>query len=370
MTSPSVPKKVAIAGPAHPYTGGIAQHTTRLALELERHGLDVTVESWKSQYPRWLRPGRQQIEHTEPEIGIPSRVRERLTWYNPISWWLAGKRSREADLLVLSIPTPWHAVVYIGLLAGSNRRPLAIGLVHNVLPHESGRLDQWLISALFTRLDRIVVHSSSQSELAQSLGASANRIRTTPLPSPWPAKVAPIKGKEMGLSPQALFFGTIRPYKGLDLLIEALRDVPEVTLLIAGEFWQDENLYRQRIASAGLENRVSVLPGYVESKSLESVFGQADFLVLPYRSGTSSIVKNLAFRFGLPVVASTAGAIADGIQDDVHGALVAPGDVGALRAALRRAANPSTLARWTAEVRRAPSPDKELWERYCRALLD
>lgn len=370
MTSLSAQEKVVIVGPTHPYTGGIAQHTTRLALELEKRHIDATVESWKAQYPRWLRPGRQRVEHTEPEIGIPSRVREILSWYNPVSWWLAGQRSRKADLLVLSIPTPWHAIVYFALIPGSKRRPATVGLVHNVLPHEVGFLDRWLMSALLTRLDRVVVHSSSQAKLAQSLGAAPHSIRTTSLPSPWPGAPKLPTPRKVGRPPRALFFGTIRPYKGLDILIEALRGVPDITLLIAGEFWGDEASYRQQIDEADLEHRVTILPGYVERKSLEKVFEQADFLVLPYRSGTASIVKDLAFHYGLPVIASRVGAIADGIQDDVHGALVTPGDMVSLRDALRKAVDSSTLARWTAEVLNKPNHDQELWERYCQTVLD
>lgn len=370
MTSPPVRKKVVLVGPTHPYSGGVAQHTTRLALELEKRLVDVTVESWKAQYPRWLRPGRQRIESTEPEIGLPSRICEMLSWYNPISWWLSGQRSQRADFLVLSIPTPLHTVVYLVLLAGLRRRCTVIGIVHNVLPHEPGFFDRWLMSALLTRLDRIIVHGSSQAELAESLGAPLARLHTTPLPSPWPAQTAPLTAREIGYPPLALFFGAIRPYKGLDLLIDAVGDVPDITLLIAGEFWCDETNFHRQIAASQLESRVTILPGYVERDSLERIFCQADFLVLPYRSGTASVVKDLAFRYGLPVIGSQVGAIADRIEDDVNGALVEAGNVKSLQNALRKAANPSTLARWTAGVASMPNQDSSLWERYCYAILD
>lgn len=362
-------RNIVLVGPTHPYTGGITQHTTRLALELERHGSSVTVESWKSQYPAALYKGPATLAAGEPEIGIASSVVEKLAWYSPWSWWGAGRRSRKAAIIAFSIPTPFHVVPYLVMLTALGRRPHTVAIVHNVLPHEPGPLDRMLMGVLLRRFDRVIVHNIEAEVTAQALGVSPDAIRVRSLPSPWPP-ARPMSRRTSSKKPptRLLFFGTIRHYKGLDILLEALARVTNMTLTIAGEFWEPEGTYLEQIDKLGLSNRVTVFSGYVAQRDFPQLFGNADVLVLPYRSGTGSIVRELGFRFGLPVIASDAGSIAEGVVHGVNGEIVGAGSVTSLTAALDRAADPATVSRWRKGVARDSAQQEGLWESYCEAL--
>jgi len=370
---------VALVGPTHPYTGGIAQHTTRLALELEGQGHQVRVESWSAQYPKALYPGPDRVPRGAPEVGLPSRVHEDLAWFNPVSWWLVGQRLRTQDVVVLSIPTPFHAVPYLVLLTALGRSAHTVGIVHNVLPHEPGPLDRVLMRWLLGRLTRVIVHGTEALDLASGLGVPQDRLVECSLPSPWPQTPPPTLGKAPGstthirddqhTSLRVLFFGTVRHYKGLDVLLEALAMTPEVELIVAGEFWEDDRPYLDQVQRLGLDSRVTIKPGYVAEADFAELFAEADVLVLPYRSGTGSIVRELGFRFGLPVIASDVGAIADGIDHDANGMVVTAGDPDALAEALIRASRPEVLTQWREGVASRQDTQAQLWDTYCDAVL-
>jgi glycosyltransferase involved in cell wall biosynthesis len=166
-----------------------------------------------------------------------------------------------------------------------------------------------------------------------------------------------------------LFFGTIRRYKGLSLLLEAMSKVPSVELGIAGEFWEDEKKYRKEIEELGLSERVTVRAGYVAEKDFGTIFSQHDVLVMPYLSGTGSIVRELAFRFGLPVIATRTGSIAEGVVNDINGLVIHPARVDELIRALEKASSKDTVATWQAGVLATARNQDQTWESYVNALL-
>jgi glycosyltransferase involved in cell wall biosynthesis len=365
-----VPKKkntktVVLVGPSHPYTGGIAQHTTRLALELEARGTSVVVESWKAQYPKFLYPGPATVPDGKPEVGLPPHLTSKLTWYNPLSWWRAGWRNRSADWVGLSIPTPFHAIPYLVLLWALGKTPTTAGIVHNVLPHESSPVDRILMGLLLPRFDRVIVHNEQARNVAQSLGVQPERVVVRSLPSPWPAEKATLSPTRRSGKTRLLFFGTIRRYKGLDLLLEAMAQVPEVELTIAGEFWDSREPYEEAIDRLGLRSRVTIRSGYVAESDFPDVFAHADALVMPYRSGTGSIVRELAFRFGVPVIARDVGSIAEGIVHDSNGLVVQGNTPSSLVEALHMAADRKRVNRWRKGVGDQREKQAAQWEAYC-----
>lgn len=368
MSEANTPATWCLLGPTHPYTGGIAQHTTRLALELERRGHDVVVESWKSQYPSWAYKGQARLRAAEPEIGRVSRVVEQLTWFNPLSWWAAGWRNRGSKHVVVSVPTPFHALPYLTMFAALTAKTEKIGIVHNVLPHEPQPFQKLLVRALLRGLDRVIVHSGSEVDKALGLAKQPQKIRQLALPSPWIEGSSETAGPKRSGPIRLLFFGRVRHYKGLDRLITALASVDSVTLLVAGDFWEEEQEYRAQVARLGLEQRVEFRPGYVPESKLADVFHSADVLVLPYRSGTGSIVRELGFRFGLPVIASRVGAVAEGIRDTVTGLVVEPDDHQGLVHAITTASHRATVNRWKKNLSSSRRDNDQVWEDYCVAL--
>ncbi|MDR8408481.1 glycosyltransferase family 4 protein [Nonomuraea sp. 3-1Str] len=350
--------RVAIVGPTYPYKGGGAQHTTELAHRLAALGHDVVIESWRAQYPSFLYPGRQTIDAPE---GTPyPRTERRLDWRRPDGWVAAGRRLRSADLVVLAVLSPVQVPAYLGILYGLRRRARVVALCHNVLPHEPKPYDRPLMRALLRRVDGVLAHSGQQADLARTLAATPVRVAGLPphLPS---TRAEPSSGVHRRL----LFFGLVRPYKGLDLLLRAL---PEgVALTVAGEFWGGLDETRALIDELGVADRVELRPGYVAAEDVPGLFARADALVLPYRSATASQNVWLGHEHGVPVIATRVGALADHVTDGVDGLLVEPGDVAALRAAIERFYASGEPERLRSGVK-AVDPEP-FWSAYASELL-
>lgn len=376
--------RIRVVGPVHPYKGGIAQHTTRLAHRLAADGHDVVVESWDRQYPQSLYPGQQRVTSPEGEPFAASRFL--LSWNRPDSWVRLGRRLRaEADLVVIVMVSPVQVPAYVVALAALGRRPRphVVVLSHNVLPHERGPLDQLAVRRLFGRADQVLVHSDLQRQLAQTLTATPVVVR--PLPPHLPSRdaTAASRSAAAGASPEPaapgllgastprrhlLFFGLVRRYKGVDVLVRALAHVSsDITLTVAGEFWRGAEDVREAIRAAGVEHRVDLQPGYVPVEQIPALFAAADALVLPYRQATGTQNVALAFSYGLPVVATTAGTLPVLVRDGEDGLLCAPDDVAALAAALRRLYEPGVLDRLRRGVHGVD--DAAPWREYVDALV-
>jgi glycosyltransferase involved in cell wall biosynthesis len=357
--------RIALIGPAHPYRGGGARHTTELAHRLAAAGHNVIIESWRS-------PGAQTVE--APEGKPYPRTYRRLAWYRPDGWVAAGRRLRSADLVVFALLTPAQAPPYLSALTALGRhRPRTVVICHSALPPGAP-----LTRTLLSHVDTVIVHSAAQAAQARALAPDVP-IVVVRMPPHLPAAVsshpsAPshLAERTVELAPghpetRLLFFGVVRPYKGLDVLLQALAQTPEhVTLTVAGEFPGGMAETKQLIAALGLGTRVTLRPGYVPAGQIPALFAAADALVLPYREATGSQNVALAFSYGVPVVATTAGALAEAVRDGVDGLTCAPGDVGDLARALNEIAVPETAQRLRAGVRAVdPGP---YWAAYLRAL--
>jgi glycosyltransferase involved in cell wall biosynthesis len=320
--------RLVLIGPTHPYKGGIAQHTTALAHRLGAAGHEVDVWSWRRQYPARLYPGEQRVPGSVPELPVPPRVSEPLSWDRPVGWITTGRRARGFDGVVLTWTTPVQGPPYLGLLAGLHRHAAVVTLCHNVLPHEPSRMDRPLARAVFRRSSGLLVHSTAQQAAAQAL-VPATPTAVAALPPP-----GLTAGARTSRTGTLLFFGLVRPYKGLDVLLEALPGT-SWRLVVAGEFWGDALAEAQaQVARLGLDDRVDLRPGYVAAADVGALFAEADALVLPYRSATGSIVADLGRDHGLPVVVTDVGTLPDGVRDGVDGLVVPAADSAALRAAL------------------------------------
>jgi glycosyltransferase involved in cell wall biosynthesis len=353
--------RIAIVGPAHPYKGGGAQHTTELAHRLSALGHDVVIESWRAQYPSFLYPGRQTISVPEGEP-FPD-VRRDLDWRRPDGWVRCGRRLRGADLVVLVLLSPVQVPAYLGILYGLRRKTGVVALCHNVLPHERKPYDAPLVKALLRRIDRVLAHSEEQAGLARRLAPAPVNVAGLPPHLPARSEVRAAGGVRNRL----LFFGMVRPYKGLDLLLRALARLPDVSLTVAGEFWGGLEETRALITELELGDRVELRPGYVAAEDVPGLFAEADALVLPYRSATASQNAWLGHEHGLPVIATRVGALADHITDGVDGLLVEPGSVDALTEVIGRFYAEGEPERLRQGVK-AVDPDP-YWATYAAALL-
>ncbi len=343
--------RVAVVGPTHPFKGGVAAHTTTLAHELADAGHDVTLVSWSHLYPSLLYPGEQAVPGGAPDVPPFPRTLRVLSWARPDTWVRTGRRLRDVDVVVLVHVIPAGVPAHLALLraAGAGRGgPRVVVVAHNVLPHEGHPGDRRLVTSLLRRADAVVVHSDEQARTATALGAA--RVRELDLPphlpggppEPRPAHEGPVR---------LLALGIVRDYKGIDLLLDALRDVDGVTLTVAGELWGDAGQrVRDLAADPRLAGRVEVHGGYVPADRIAGLLARHDVLALTYRSATASQNVLLAQRHGLPVLASAVGTFPAQVRDGVDGLLVPPSDRAALVAALRRLAEPGAVAALAGQV--------------------
>lgn len=344
--------RLAVVGPTHPYKGGVASHTTELCHELAEAGHDVTLVSWSSLYPSLLYPGEQAVPDGAPDVEPFPRTEHSLSWARPDTWLRAGRRLRDVDAIVVVHVIPPVVPAHLALLraAGSaGAGPRTIVITHNVLPHEPRPGDRRLMQALFARVDSVVVHSDAQARLATELGAA--HVRELDLPPHLPGGDPERHVDSLGPT-RLLSLGIVRDYKGIDLLLDAMLDVPDVRLTIAGEMWGDSGRrVKELAADPRLADRVEVHSGYVPADRIASLLARHDAMTLTYRSATASQNVLLARRHGLPVLASRVGTFGSQVRDGVDGLLVPPGDRDALVEALRRLSDRTYAGRLRSAVR-------------------
>jgi len=356
--------RIAIVGPTHPIKGGVSQHTTVLAQRLRQTGHDVEIVSWLRQYPQRLYPGTQEVVAPEFEPFEPTR--RTLSWNRPDSWVRVGRELRDRDMVLIAHITPVQVPAYRALIAAMHGGRARIVLVsHNVLPHERSKIDKKAVSLLFNAADRVIAHSNAEADIARSLtGTPVVAAPVAPfLPDDF-VRRAPTPGEHRRL----IFFGMVRHYKGLDVLLRALAKAPsDVRLRIVGEFWSGTAETQLLCRELGIADRVEIRDGYLPADLVPNQFADVDALVLPYRTATGSQGVWTAFEFGVPAIATRAGHLADDVRDGVDGLIVAPDSVDELADALNRFYQPGVPEQMRAEVK--PVDPDPYWSRYLEALF-
>jgi glycosyltransferase involved in cell wall biosynthesis len=352
-----------LVGPTFPYKGGVAQHTTELAHRLTKRADIATIHSWKRQYPRWFYPGEPFVTAREnPEF---SRVRRDLSWNRPDGWHVVGKSAgRASDVVVLALVTPVQFPAYLVLSRAARRAGArVIAIAHNVLPHESRRFDRRLTRTLYRQLDGLVVHSESERSLAHELGAANVVVASLPFFFAPLSRVPGPRERTDTLS----FAGFVRPYKGLDVLLEALaRADARPRLRVRGEFWDDVNTYRELAARLGVADRCDFGHGYASTDELAATIASSDALVLPYKSATGTVFPRIAHALGVPTIVTDVGTMSQQVRHGVDGLVVPPNDPAELARAIDELYSADVLQHLSSNVR-APNVDAE-WEQYLEAL--
>lgn len=326
---------VALIGPLPPHRGGIAQYGIRLHRALrERHS--AVTYAFKRQYPRWLYPGASDIAPDGARV-TDDGVLYRIDSLNPLSWIgtarAIGKLQPTALVIQWWTVFWWPAFMTIATLARWRRVPLIL-LCHNVVDHEASSWKERLSAAMMRMADGFIVHSREHRDL---LAARYPRhpIMQAPIPSyenhVKAARQLPKRGRL-----ELLFFGFLRPYKGLDTLLDALEllDDREVHLTVAGEAWSDSAATVERLRRIEGKN-IELHLDFVSDEKAAELFDRADTVVLPYEAASGSAVVALAYDFDKPVIASRVGGLIDAVADGETGILFSPGNAGELAALLR-----------------------------------
>jgi len=323
---------ICLVGPAPPIQGGIAQHSARLAEALHDRGHTVSVLSWRSQYPRFLYRGRQ----VDTAGAGTDRVNHLLRWWNPISWWRAGRIARGSDVLVMQWVTPFHSIPLRLLMAAAGRQ-VRLAVVHNPMPHERLPMAGFLTRLVLRKIDGALVHGEA---VADELAGIVAIPRVVVVPHPPNLNLHPERLPSTPPS-RLLFMGYVRHYKGPDLAIEAIGLLREagrdVHLTVAGEFWEPVEEYADLASRLGVTDHVDLRPGYVADEDIQALLGGHHLVVAPYRSATQSGIAPLAFAVGRPVVTTRVGSLAEVVIDGVTGTLAPPDDLEGFVGAVERA---------------------------------
>jgi glycosyltransferase involved in cell wall biosynthesis len=328
--------RIVILGTAWPYRGGLAAFNERLARQFVMEGHEVKIVTFSLQYPSFLFPGKTQYSNELSPVGL--KITREVNSCNLLSWVKVGRKLKqeEPDLLINCYWMAFFAPCYgvIQNIVKRNGKTKCIGLVHNMIPHEPNILDKLLAPFYVKQNDGFVALSDSVVKDIASLDKE-NKPKTF---SPHP--VYDHYGEKMekqaacealGLDEKKdymLFFGLVRAYKGLDLLLDAFGKVKdelkELQLIIAGEFYEDEEKYRKQIADNGLTDRVIVKNKFVADADLRKYFGAADLIVQPYKTATQSGVTQVAFHFEKPCLVTNVGGLGEIIHDGKMGYAVEP----------------------------------------------
>jgi glycosyltransferase involved in cell wall biosynthesis len=346
--------RIAIIGPTHPYKGGIALETTELAHRLTAAGNEVALLSWKTQYP-FFYPGQQFVPANKPELPVHKGSHRLLSWKNPVGWARHIRTYRNYDHIILVWWVPViQGPVYLTMLRalGHTHHPKVSLLCHNVASHEARRGDNMALKFTANVMKRAAKMTTTPVVVAALPPITVGRSK--------------LVVRNPKLTHTILFFGIVRKYKGLDVLLKAVAQVPGIKLVVAGEFWQLE-LYEKLLSDLNITDRVELRQGYVAAEDMPALFAGVDASVLPYRGGTASFHVSIAHGFGVPVIATTASSFKTQVHDGVDGLLCAPDDVGALVKALKRFYEPGVASHLRSGVN--PHAVDDSWQKYIEKLL-
>ena len=340
--------RVVVFGPTYPLRGGIS-HFTTLMVENMRGRHDVLFLSYLKQYPEFLYPGRTQIDGSEEHVMTQNDPV--LSFANPASWHRAARKAVEhkPDLVIFSWVSPALAVQF-RYISGfiRNRCPMAqiTFVCHNVVQHEERAIDVFLARFAFKQADSFIVHGEGlKSELGLIKPGADVSVTHHPTYEHFASREISSQSarSELGIPPGvplALYFGFVRPYKGLRHLIDAIpaafEAIGSLEILIVGEFWGDRDEYLERIEETGFGDRVTVRDEYVPNEEVGLYFSAADIVVLPYTTASASGIIQVAYGFGKPVVTTTVGSLPEVVREGKTGYLVPPGDHRALAGAIIR----------------------------------
>ncbi|MDF1520270.1 MAG: glycosyltransferase [Brevefilum sp.] len=325
--------KITLIGPVYPYRGGIAHFTSMLARKLIEAGHDVQMISFKKQYPLWLYPGKSDKDYSEGRETIDANYL--LTPFDPISWKKMVNEIRNFKPQKVIIPwwvTFWGPAFHHIISCLKKYGIPSTILIHNTLPHEAKVYDRFLARWTLQEAENFIVMTQKEklrlTGLLPHIEYAGNKLEVVSHPIYRVFKPSGIeKGKlrsKFGLpaeQPVMLFFGFVRLYKGLDDLLEAhkilLARGLQIRLIIAGEFWEDIEKYKQKIDTLELSNFVMIFNKYIPDDEAAQYFEMSDIFVAPYRGGTQSGVLKAALGFGLPVVLTD--VIIDEVTDHFPG---------------------------------------------------
>jgi len=324
--------KIIIVGTAHPYRGGIAAFNHRMAEQLLREGNEVEIYNFSLQYPSILFPGKTQYSDDPAPEGV--RIIRNVNSCNPFNWLKIGhKLSRSgADLIIMRFWLPFMGPC-LGTIARCSGKIRKVAVLDNLIPHEKRIGDKIFARYFIGGMDAMLAMSQSVLDDTYLFDSRKPRLLSPhPIYDTYGASVSKKEAAiSLGLDPEGeymLFFGFIRDYKGLDLLMKALAE-PEMKecrakLVVAGEFYNNSEQYMTLERELGLEGRIIWRTEFIPQEQVASYFCAADIIVQPYKSATQSGVTQIGYHFEKPMLVTNVGGLSEIILDGKTGYLTEP----------------------------------------------
>ncbi|MGJ1434845.1 MULTISPECIES: glycosyltransferase [Sphingobacterium] len=328
--------RIVILGSAYPLRGGgIASFNERLASHFQELGHEVDIYSFSLQYPNFLFPGKSQYSDEPAPTGL--HIKTIVNSINPFNWIKVGRELRKAnyDLLIVRFWMPFFGPCLgtIQRQVRKNKHTKIVCIADNIIPHEQRIGDKMLIRYFLKSVDACLTMSKSVLADLKMLSPKKPAVYTPhPLYDNYGAHQSKKEARRLLKIAEedkvVLFFGFIRQYKGLDILLEALahskvRDLG-VKLLLAGEFYGDPAPYLELIKKYKLEEFIFMHTDFIPNQEVGRYFSAADCVVLPYRSATQSGITQVAYHFDLPMIVSNVGGLPELVQDGYVGYVVEP----------------------------------------------
>lgn len=368
--------KITIIGSAWPLRGGLAAYNERLATEFRNSGHEVSIETFSLQYPGFLFPGKTQYADWPAPAGL--KIRASVNSVNPFNWLRTGLRLRreKPDLVVIKywLPFMGPSLGTLARLVRSNRHTKVVTIFDNVIPHEKRPGDRLFTRYYIKASDAFVAMSDSVLEDTYQFDRRKPRALC---PHPifdnfgpaLPRKEAKeLLGLDTGMR-YILFFGFIRDYKGLDLLIKAFADPRfrgrDLRLLVAGEFYSDPAPYMEMIREHHLEDEIVIRSDFIPDEEVKKYFSAADVVVQPYKTATQSGISQIAYHFEKPMIVTRVGGLPEIVPDGRVG-FVTDTEPGSIAAAILRYFDEGLEQQFAANA--ALEKEKYSWKRMAETI--
>jgi len=370
--------KIISIGPAYPYRGGPATFNDRLSQQFTAEGHDIEIYTFTLQYPRFLFPGKTQLTQGPPPENV--KISRKINSINPFNWLSTGLKIKKErpDILLIRFWLPFMGPCFgtIARIARSNRHTTIICIFDNVIPHEKRPGDKALTKYFTNSIDGAIVMSQT---VLRDLKFFRKEIPVKLSPHPLFDNYGKAVTRSEALSwlnldpdySYLLFFGFIRAYKGLDILIEAFSDERlrnrKLKLIIAGEFYEDDTPYRALIKKHHLGNDIIFSDHFIPDSEVTYFFSGADIVVQPYKTATQSGVTQIAFHFEKPMLVTDVGGLREIVADGKCGYVVKP-ESEAITAALIDYFDNSRKEQFTAGVKQ--EKEKFSWDKMTDSILE
>lgn len=325
--------KIAILGSAHPLRGGLAAFNERLATELQQLGHEVTIYSFSLQYPNFLFPGKTQF--TDEPAPANLNIKTVVNSVNPLNWIsVGGEMNKEKfDLVIVKYWLPFMGPCFGTILrkAKKNKKTKVLCIVDNIIPHEKRPGDNAFTKYFIKSVDAFITMSKDVLKDVKTFTDKPAAFSPHPIYDSYGAGVTKAEAaRKLNIEPDKkylLFFGFIRKYKGLDILLEAMADErikdAGIELIVAGEYYDDANAYTQIVEQRQLKN-VHLFTDFIPNSEVRYYFSAADLVVQPYKTATQSGITQIAYSFEKPMVVTNVGGLAEVVPDGKVGYIAEP----------------------------------------------